>query len=840
MNLQIWRRRGLLAVVGFLAFLMVTYTLIASFQWINRPFPGFFLYANLAVGPYSLPQWSGKREGLKFLDHVVAVQGKPITHPKALYDLVRRYPAGYQFQYTVEKRGKPFQLMIPSMNFSFHDWLLSFGIYLLTGTGFLAIGFIPFYLRSTSPAAAPLFFMVSAIFLWFTTTFDSMAAQMLPKELRIFAFTLTPSVGIHLGLLLTKGRNGHKDHWLYLSLIYGISILLGLFYASTFHGPLEIWHWALRVSYGYSCLGALIFLALLWAALRRPKSVLERSRLRVVLIGAILGFFLPTLGTVLTSFFYWEVPYNLLLIPTVFFPLSVAYALLKYSLFDLSNVLKVGLTRGALTGVLLLIYVLVVSLLSVSVGVYEKDPLVPIFFAVFVVLVFNPLLRWIEGVVDRYIYRKEYDPIRLQSEVSSLLRSLSRPQAVAEKFLKLLTDRVGIKNAFLCFRPQGQERYIGVSLDGEADGAKEIPHDIGTPWIRHFATHKKGISKDELEADPVYQENRHELLGVLRELKSEILIPIIFEETILGFVSLGKKRSGKEYSADDFRLLCNLTDQLALSLVNGLLFEESEKAKENYRLLYDQSQAMNKRLIESDKLKKQFVANISHELRTPISTILGYTEVLLDPGFTGDPRAILGRVVTNGQDLSQLIDSLLDFSRVETGRVEARLRMVKVREVFQSLEIMMRRLIKERPIEFRVHIESQMDVIETDPKTLHQLLMHLLINALKFTERGEIALEIKPLFENGDPLARISVSDTGIGINEQDQEIIFEEFRQLDGSSTRRYGGTGLGLGLCKKLAQSLGGRIEVESEIGRGSKFSLILPPRKPQPEVAQELHPF
>ena len=113
------------------------------------------------------------------------------------------------------------------------------------------------------------------------------------------------------------------------------------------------------------------------------------------------------------------------------------------------------------------------------------------------------------------------------------------------------------------------------------------------------------------------------------------------------------------------------------------------------------------------------------ETREPGGTAIGnrLREVLLDPGFTGDPRAILGRVVTNGQDLSQLIDSLLDFSRVETGRVEARLRMVKVREVFQSLEIMMRRLIKERPIEFRVHIESQMDVIETDPKTLHQLLM---------------------------------------------------------------------------------------------------------------------
>lgn len=837
MDLQIWQRRGLLAAVGLLAFLIATWTLISSFQWIGRSFPGFILYGNLTVAPDFLPQWSGTKEGLKFLDRVVAVQGEPIPHPSALYASVQNYPPGAPFVYTVERGAEALQLTIPSMRFSFHEWLLSFGIYLLTGVGFLAIGFAPFYLRSPSPAAAPLFFMVSTIFFWFTTTFDFMTAQVLPKEVRIFAFALTPSAGIHLGMSLTRGRADNKRHRPHLIFIYGLSILIGVFYSASFYGSAELWHLALRLGYGYSWVAALIFLALLWAALRRPISDLERSRLRVVMVGAVLGFFLPTLGTVLASFLSWQVPYNLLLIPAAIFPLSVAYALLKYSLFDLDFVLKVGLTRGALTGALLLIYVLVVSLLGVSVGIYEKGPLVPLLFSVLVVLAFNPLLRWIEGVVDHYLYPKDYDPIQLQSEVGVLLRSLSRPQAAAENFLKLVRDHVGVETASLFFGSYEQDHYLGVCLNGGASGAKELPRDLGAIWTQCLGARRKGISKEEVETDPAYQQTGTELLRHFARLEAELLIPITFHEKILGFVSFGKRRSGKRYGGDDFRLLCSLTDQLALAIENGMLFEGSEKAKESYRLLYDQSQIMNRRLIETDRLKKQFVANISHEIRTPISTILGYTEVLLDAAFRGDTRAMLERIVTNGQELTQLMDSLLDFSRMEAGTLTTSLQRISLREVLQVLEIMTRRLIKERPVRFRVEVQAPVDIIETDAKKLQQILTQLLTNALKFTERGEVAIGVRSVRENGYPFIAIVVTDTGIGISKQDQEIIFEEFRQLDGSSTRRYGGTGLGLSLCRKLAGSLGGRIEVESEIGRGSTFSLFLPLEGSRRDAVSEL---
>jgi signal transduction histidine kinase len=139
--------------------------------------------------------------------------------------------------------------------------------------------------------------------------------------------------------------------------------------------------------------------------------------------------------------------------------------------------------------------------------------------------------------------------------------------------------------------------------------------------------------------------------------------------------------------------------------------------------------------------------------------------------------------------------------------------------------MMTQRLIRERPIQFGINMESTIDTIESDAQKLQQILMQLLTNALKFTEKGRIDLTIQVINEGGKDFVRIAVADTGIGIKREDQEIIFEDFRQLDGSSTRHYGGTGLGLGLAKKLAAALGGSIRVWSEVGVGSVFSLLLP---------------
>jgi signal transduction histidine kinase len=236
--------------------------------------------------------------------------------------------------------------------------------------------------------------------------------------------------------------------------------------------------------------------------------------------------------------------------------------------------------------------------------------------------------------------------------------------------------------------------------------------------------------------------------------------------------------------------------------------------------------------VETDRIKKHFVANICHELRTPVSTIIGYGEVLLDPGYRGDRRPILEKLVDNGQGLSLLMDNLLNFSRMETSGVFTEFEAVDLHEIITTLEMMSRRIIRGRPIEFRVAFDTDVSVVRTDAKKLQQVLVNLLTNALKFTERGTIGLAVVTRLCHECAWLEITVSDTGIGIKPEDLEVIFDDFRQLDGSSTRHYGGTGVGLSVCKKIADSIGGKLRVESQFGVGSRFTVAIP-IDPPPDI-------
>ena len=821
-----WRRRLLLAIIGLCALALIGHTVITSGQWIHKPFPGFFLYENLTVGPYFLPHWSGSVAGLKSLDKIIAVEGRPLQQRSELYELTKRAPSGTRFNYRVIRNAEPLELTIPTMTLSLQDWLLSFGVYVAMGLAFLVIGAAPYAFRASSPAALPLCFMVIAVFLWFETTFDFVTAGALPKEMRIFGMTLTPSAAVHLALLLKSGAPIRRLHPGWLFSLYGLSFLLGCLSSATFFGAVETWIYVFRANYFFTCVGALTFLGVVWSALRGPLPDLERSRLRVMLGGAFLGFLIPTVCTVLTSSFQWPIPYNVALVPTVFFPLSVAYALLKYSLFDLGNTLKVALSRIALTALLLAIYGLLVVLLGPWIGIYEGGPLVPLFFSGLVVLVFNPLLRWIEAVVDRTIYRQEYDPRQVQSEVSLFLRSLAAPPRLAIGFIQRLTDRIGVETATLVYRPKEATECLKAAAQGMEPSDEEIREGLRALSRGRGSTYHHGLSRGEVTTDPLWEEKRNVLLEIFNRWRSELLMPLVFEGEVRGFVSFGAKRTGREYSAEDLRLLVTLTDQLALSLENGRLYEESVRA-------HATAQATNKRLIEMDRVKKQFVANICHELRTPVSTIIGYAEVLSDPDFNGDSRDMLDRLVNNGQELSNLMDNLMNFSRMEADPSLAQFEAVRLKEILLGLEMMTQRLIRERPIQFGINMEAAVETIESDGQKLQQILVQLLTNALKFTEKGRIDLRIQVLNDGGRDFIKIDVADTGIGIKREDQEIIFEDFRQLDGSSSRHYGGTGLGLALCKKLAVALGGTIQVSSELGVGSVFSLLLPV-KPAPTSA------
>jgi signal transduction histidine kinase len=821
MDNQGWPSRLLLVIPGLCVLFLIAHTFVSTGRWLNEPFPGFFVYENLTVGPYYAPGWSGAPAGLRALDRIRSVDGQELQSRAQLYNLVRNAPAGAVLQYRVLRDDQALDLKIPSLQFTFRDWLLCFGMYSVIGLAFLVIGVAPYFYRASSAVALPLCFMVLMVFVWFQTTFDFLTDGILPKEIRILALALTPSAAIHLAWLLKNTNLGWSLRRSRLAAIYGIGIFLAALNSAAFFQPGWIWIPIYRTSYLFVCVGALAFLLITAKALRESQSDLDRSRLRVMLMGALVGFLIPALGAFAATWFDSRVPYNVALIPTIVFPISVAYALLKYSLFDLSNTLKVALSRVGLVAALLGLYAVLALLAAPWAGHYAKDPLVPIFFSILVVAVFNPLLRWMERVVDRYIYRQDYDPAVAQAEISLFLRTLDGAPALAQGFVDHLIEKLGILSACVVYRSKHSSQFITAANAAMTRMDKSIVSEFNIVAGVLAARSYRGLSREEVTKDPHYCDDRGALLGVFERCAAELVLPLVYEREVRGMVCLGAKRSRNEYSAEDLRLVVTLSEQLALSLENGGLYEESLAARQK-------AEASNKRLLEMDRVKKDFVANICHELRTPVSTIIGFSEILReDRSFNANTRALLNRLINNSQELSSLMDNLMNFSRMEADGPSTQFEIVKIREILTALEMMTQRLIRERPIEFGIRLESSVDTIESDGQKLQQILVHLLTNALKFTEKGRIELTIRQRREFEQEMLEIAVADTGIGIKREDQDVIFEDFRQLEGSSTRHYGGTGLGLGLCKKLALALGGEMRVSSEYGVGSVFSLLLPVR-------------
>jgi len=224
--------------------------------------------------------------------------------------------------------------------------------------------------------------------------------------------------------------------------------------------------------------------------------------------------------------------------------------------------------------------------------------------------------------------------------------------------------------------------------------------------------------------------------------------------------------------------------------------------------------------------KTEFLANMSHEIRTPLNAILGYTELILDKIYGDVPEKIqevLERLHTNGRHLLSLINDILDLSKIEAGQLTLSLSDYSMQEVVHTVFTTVESLASEKNIELKVSVASDVAYGRGDEQRIVQVLLNLVGNAIKFTEVGEVRIKVTTT----DDIFSVSVSDTGPGISDADQQRIFEEFLQADSSSTRKKGGTGLGLSIAKRIVEMHGGRIWVESTLGKGSTFLFTLPIR-------------
>jgi signal transduction histidine kinase len=263
----------------------------------------------------------------------------------------------------------------------------------------------------------------------------------------------------------------------------------------------------------------------------------------------------------------------------------------------------------------------------------------------------------------------------------------------------------------------------------------------------------------------------------------------------------------------------------SLRAQNDALRAELDETNQGVLALYAELDNQAEQLRQASELKSRFLSYMSHEFRTPLGSILSMTRLLddeLDGPLTTEQHKQLTFVSTAARDLSDMVDDLLDLAKIEAGRISISPAWFELMDLFTALRGMFRPIVDGTEADLIFEAPDGMPKLYTDDKKLAQILRNFISNALKFTPRGEVRVTAQM---DGPDHVRFAVSDTGIGIPEELQNVLFEDFAQIDSPLQKRLRGTGLGLSLCRQFAHLLGGEVGLESKAGVGSVFHVVLP---------------
>lgn len=409
--------------------------------------------------------------------------------------------------------------------------------------------------------------------------------------------------------------------------------------------------------------------------------------------------------------------------------------------------------------------------------------------------------------------KRRNDYLAASSEIGRLVTSTLDLNTIFTRTVNLISERFGFYYAAIYIIEETGFNVILREATGEA-GEKMKAQNYSIVVGSHSVIGKVAANMDPMlvndtDLEPLYIANPY-----LLDSRSEVAIPLRIGQRIVGVIDI-QSTQVHAFTQDDLSVLQSLADQVAVAIDNARS--------------YELSQQLIKDLREVDQLKSQFLANMSHELRTPLNSIIGFSRVILK-GIDGPVSEMqqqdLTAIYNSGQHLLGLINDILDLARIEAGKMELNFEEVHLADMATSVMSTAKGLVKEKPIQLLQHIPANMPTVRGDTMRVRQVLLNLISNASKFTDQGSIIVEASVQSGlTGKMEALINVVDTGPGISIEDQKKLFQAFSQVDGSATRKSGGSGLGLSICANLVQLHGGRIGVHSAVGKGSTFWFTLP---------------
>ena len=557
--------------------------------------------------------------------------------------------------------------------------------------------------------------------------------------------------------------------------------------------------------------------------LRRSKGP-EANQIRYLLLALIFVAacgvdYFPTIGTAVYPFGYLMLTVMLLLI---------AYAIVQHQLMDITVVFRKTFSYSVVLLLLLLPCLAIMWLTETYIAAVRHQALIYSFLFVLVGFAFPRIKIQTERNLANILFKGAFD---YRKTLDRLSREMARLQGL-DKLLSYATETIAraVDTDFLAVYLLGANREYTLESSHEklVGGA---PPTIGfdSRLVRFMTTANEivnrapGRSKNKGEnvSDP-------DLSAELDQLGAELSIPIKFENELRGLMLVGKKQSAGDYSKDELTVLSTIANQLAVAIENSKRYEEIQELNINLEKKVEQRteelQKANEELKKLDALKSEFFSKVSHELRTPLTNIiLPIQSILAQLGDKLDPENVLEKkaMLRNAHRLLKRINEILDIAKIEAGKMTVKAGPKDLGPILEDIVFASSIAAKEIAVELSYYSDPKLPSIYVDAEKIEKVFSNLIGNALKFTDRGgKVEISTKEAHD----AVEVSVADTGIGIASEHIAYIFERFHQVDGSTSRKYEGTGLGLCLVKEFVDLHHGSVQVQSEVGRGSTFTVHL----------------
>lgn len=568
-----------------LVFALISATCLAiATRWIDRPFAGFLVNERLVPGNVGRYEWTGTRAGLRYPDKIVAVNGRSVASMKDLDAIVQETGPGQPVTYSVRRNGHVIDVTVPTMQFSWADLVITFGIPFLSGLLYLFLGVVVFLLKPDTRVSWVFLIMSACLGLYSITAFDIQSTHAGFIRLYLLVLTLLPAVLVHLSLIFPE-RLGLLDRHPFVQVApYLASVILIIPMQALYPRPAFMIPY--RIAFAYLIVGATMTMATSLVAFLRTGSVLARQRARVVLFAAAFAFPLPALGHYLSLFQGVEIQLNFLAIPIAIFPASIAYAIGRHNLFDVDVYIKRAVGYGLMTALVGAAYFAMQmgtrTVLFTTLFGEAGETFYPILFAFMVVFLFNPVNRKIKESVDKLFFRHAFDYKRTISAVSTALTSMLDLDQIISRVLGTLRDEMFIDQAGVIVFERGHQRWqaflagdrvnAGPGADTQAIRGAVIAED--DPLVRLVRERRSLVTVYDVQEDPSYRAVRAACLQRAAEIGAAIMMPLFYRSEVAGVLTLGRKKSGHFYGREDIELLTTMADQAAVAISNAMTHQE--------------------------------------------------------------------------------------------------------------------------------------------------------------------------------------------------------------------------------------------------------------------------